>query len=89
MFICVYERWTHYFQDSLFPSLSLSLIDIEKAPISNFNTLVGSKVFTKHKTGRKDWYICRILIINGNQNGIFNTAARKTTNEQASQQNKK
>lgn len=30
-----------------------------------------------------------ILIINGNQNGIFNTAARKTTNEQASQQNKK
>lgn len=68
---------------------SLYLIDVKKAPISNFNTLVGSKVFTKHKTGRKDWYICRILIINGNQNGIFNTAARKTTNEQASQQNKK
>lgn len=33
---------------------SLSLIDVKKAPISNFNTLVGSKVFTKHKTGRKD-----------------------------------
>lgn len=31
------------------PSLSLSLIDVKKAPISNFNTLVGSKVFTKHK----------------------------------------
>lgn len=76
------------FKTLSFP-LSLSLIDIKKAPISNFNTLVGSKVFTKHKTGRKDWYICRILIINGNQNGIFNTAARKTTNEQASQQNKK
>lgn len=49
MYICVYERCTHYFQDSLFPSLYLSLIDVKKAPISNFNTLVGSKVFTKHK----------------------------------------
>lgn len=29
-----------------------------------------------------------ILIIGGNQNGIFNTAAQKTTNEQASQQKK-
>lgn len=28
---------------------SLYLIDVKKAPISNFNTLVGSKVFTKHK----------------------------------------
>lgn len=28
---------------------SFSLIDVKKAPISNFNTLVGSKVFTKHK----------------------------------------
>lgn len=34
---------------SLSLPLSLSLIDVKKAPISNFNTLVGSKVFTKHK----------------------------------------